>query len=105
MNRISQTGGREVAAIITLPPGFEGGGGETFSELKQIVSELRELVKEASAPISFTEKQLAEYFGISELSLARLRRAGKIKYKRVAGKIHYTRRHVEEFLNSEEKKR
>jgi hypothetical protein len=87
----------QIPVIIELP---EAPGGETIGELKQLVAELRELVREAHAPLSFTEQELADYFGISKLSLERLRRAGKIQFKRVAGKIHYSRRHVEEFINS-----
>jgi uncharacterized membrane protein (UPF0182 family) len=83
---------------MELPEGF--GDTEMIRELKQTVNELRALVSNIHAPISFNEQQLADYFGISKLSLERLRRSGKIGYKRVAGKIHYTRQHIEQFLNS-----
>jgi predicted transcriptional regulator len=50
-------------------------------------------------PLFYTDKMLADELGIAELTVKRLRRAGKIKFKRVGGKPVYTRRHIEEFLS------
>ncbi len=48
----------------------------------------------------WTDADLAVMFECSELTIVRERRAGKIKFKRVAGKACYTRKHVEEYLAS-----
>ncbi len=88
-----------ISLQMELPENFDDS--EMVHELKKAIGELRELLKNAYRPLSFSEQQLADYFGISKISLERLRRAGKIKYKRVAGKVHYTQQHVEQFLNSE----
>ncbi len=90
---------KQIPVIIQLPENY-GGDAESIAELKEIVGELRELLKSASAPISLTEVQLADYFECSLIWLQRQRRAGKIKFKRVGNAIHYSRRHIEDFLNS-----
>jgi len=92
--------GKMVSVMMQLP--------ETFVESEVLVSELKGIVedlrseyaqlKQSITPISFTERELADYFGISLITLGRIRRDGKISYTRVGGKIHYTRAHIEEFL-------
>lgn len=74
-----------------------------FSELKQIIDDLRELLKDISGKTLYNERELAKHFGISEISLARIRRSGEIKYKRIAGKIYYAKEHINEYLTSSNK--
>lgn len=64
--------------------------------LRVWIDEFKELV--SSEPLFYTDRTLADKLGIAELTVQRLRRAGKINYKRVSGKAVYTRKHIEEFL-------
>ncbi len=105
MPDFAQTGVREMPVIIQVPEGFFGGGEsvETLDRLRQLVVEMHEMIKNGFGPLSWNEQELADYFGISLKSLIQERLAGRIGYKRVKGKIHYSRRHVEAYLNSEDK--
>lgn len=88
--------------VVNLPPDF-GGNSKTLDELKEITAEIRREfrnISERLAPVSYTEKELAKHFGISLLTMERIRRAGKVSYTRVGGKIHYTRKQIEDYLES-----
>jgi hypothetical protein len=102
-NNVAQTGVRELPVIIQIPEGFIGSDETiaTLDRLSELVNEMREVIKNGFGPVSWEERELADYFGISLKSMKEERLAGKIGYKRVKGKIHYSRRHVEAYLNSE----
>ncbi len=53
----------------------------------------------AGEQLFWTEEDLAAMFECSVLTIKRERRAGKINFKRVAGKPIFTRRHIDEYLN------
>lgn len=90
-----------IPVTVELPLPFDAAAAaETISELRKTVAELKELIETSGTWISMTEEELADYFGISLKSLKEERCAGKIKYKRVKGKIHYSRKHIEDYLNS-----
>lgn len=71
-------------------------------ELRALAGDLRELLGEAGSrgagPVSWSEPDAATELGISELTLKRLRRAGRISYTPVGNKARYTRAHLEDFL-------
>ena len=102
---------RQIAAVLQFPI-EEGSINESndVRQLKAIVDELRGLLEDLKAAKRdeielWDDRTLAVWFtdrGIkcSELTIVRERRAGKIRFKRVAGKACYTRKHVEEYLAS-----
>jgi predicted site-specific integrase-resolvase len=47
----------------------------------------------------YTNKEASEYLRISEVTLWRERKAGKITFRRVASKIVYLREDLENYLN------
>lgn len=47
----------------------------------------------------FTDKEASEYLRISQVTLWRERRAGKICFRRIASKIVYLREDLEDYLN------
>lgn len=65
-------------------------------EVEKFAREFRSQI--ASEPLFYTEAGVAEKFGISEITITRMRRAGKIGYKRVGRGVVFTRTHIEEFL-------
>ncbi|MEP7338015.1 MAG: helix-turn-helix domain-containing protein [Acidobacteriota bacterium] len=52
---------------------------------------------------TMSEKEFCQQVGLSRVSIWRLRKAGKLAYIRVGGKVLYTPRHVEEFLAAHER--
>lgn len=91
---------QKLQALIKLPADF---GQDTANELRQLRAEiyqLRELLKTAVGKLFWSEEELARDFGISLKSQREERRAAKIGYKRVKGKIVYSRKHIEDYLNS-----
>jgi predicted site-specific integrase-resolvase len=46
----------------------------------------------------FTDKEAAEYLRISQVTLWRERKAGKITFRRIASKIVYLKRDIDEYL-------
>ncbi len=46
----------------------------------------------------FTDKEAAEYLRISQVTLWRERKAGKITFRRIASKIIYLKQDIEEYL-------
>lgn len=96
---------RQVPVILEIPVTQPTADVEAlFLEFRSVVDELKQEVKElkeaAKLPLSYSEKEAAEILQISELSLARMRRSGKIPYTPVAGKARYTRTHLEDYLDS-----
>lgn len=51
----------------------------------------------------FTDKEASDYLKISQITLWRLRKAGKIGFHRAASKIIYTSKNLEEYLKSTER--
>lgn len=49
---------------------------------------------------TISEREFCQAVGISRVTCWRLREAGKLAYLRVAGKVRYAPRHVEEFLTA-----
>ncbi len=47
----------------------------------------------------FTDKEASEYLRISQVTLWRERKKGKISFRRVASKIVYLREDLENYLN------
>lgn len=98
---------RQVAATIQFPiDEFAGAESEgLIPQLRAIADEIRGYTERIEAALKgeqfrWTDADLADMFECSELTIVRERRAGKIKYKRVAGKAFYTRQHIEEYLAS-----
>lgn len=104
---------RQVTATIELPidefplaPESDG----LIPQLRAIADEIRGYAERIEAAqkceaIFWTDESLAQMFNergikVSVLTIVRERRAGKIKFKRVAGHACYTREHVEEYLAS-----
>lgn len=97
---------RQIPFVIEFPadeasPDIAG----ILEELRSIRNEIKGYTErfEAAAnneQLFWTEEGLADLFDISPLTVKRLRRAGKIKFKRVAGKAVFTKRHLAEFLDS-----
>ncbi len=48
----------------------------------------------------YTDREAAEYLRIGQTTLWRLRKAGKISFRRAASKIIYTHNDLEAYLNS-----
>ena len=48
----------------------------------------------------FTDKEASEFLRISQVTLWRERRRGRITFRRVASKIVYLRKDLDEYLNS-----
>ncbi len=48
----------------------------------------------------YTDREAAEYLRIGQTTLWRLRKAGKISFRRAASKIIYTQNDLESYLNS-----
>lgn len=48
----------------------------------------------------FTDREASEFLRISQVSLWRLRKAGKLPYRRVTSKIIYLRQDLDEYLES-----
>ncbi len=48
----------------------------------------------------FTDKEAAEYLRIGQTTLWRLRKTGKISFRRAASKIIYTQSDLENYLHS-----
>ena len=102
MNGPQQTVKFEIPVII--PPELA----KLTQDLITLTNDLRreiDFYRETREPLSYSEKELADHFGISLISMERIRRAGKISYTRVAGKIHYTRAQISEYLEKEQTKR
>ena len=87
--------------VFTLPANL-GGDPERINRLEAKIDELRTLLTAAVGKLWWTERELAaELPNCSLLTLQRTRRAGKIKYKRIGNEILYSRKHIEDYLNSE----
>lgn len=50
----------------------------------------------------WTEIDLAAYLGVSEQTVTRERKRGRLKFVRVAKKIRFTDAHIQEYLKSRE---
>ena len=46
----------------------------------------------------FTDKEASSYLGISQVTLWRERKKGKIAFRRIASKIVYLKQDIEEYL-------
>ncbi len=64
------------------------------SDQKQI-NQSNETIREREL---FTDKEAAEYLRISQVTLWRERKAGKITFRRIASKIIYLKQDIEEYL-------
>ncbi len=51
----------------------------------------------------YTDREAAKYLRISQITLWRLRKAGKIRFRRAASKIIYTQADLEHYLKSTER--
>lgn len=54
-------------------------------------------------PKLYTEKEIADHVGVSEATMARERRAGKIGSTRVRGRVRYTAAHLAAYLEKNER--
>ena len=52
-------------------------------------------------PRLLTEKEAAEALGVSKATLVRLRRAGRITFTRIRGRIRYTEDHLLAYIEGE----
>lgn len=90
-------------------PSAASAAAEMLEQMRSIADEMRgytERIEKAVAgeQLFWTEEDLAEELtrrGVkcSVLTIKRERRAGKIPFKRIAGKPVFARRHLEEFLS------
>lgn len=64
------------------------------SDQKQI-NQSNETIREREL---FTDKEAAEFLRISQVTLWRERKAGKISFRRIASKIVYLKQDIEEYL-------
>jgi excisionase family DNA binding protein len=55
-------------------------------------------------PVTMTEAEFAERVGISRITAWRMRRAGKLPHYKIGRNIKYGEKHVEQFLESCERK-
>ncbi len=70
---------------------------------KQISNDRQVLInknQEIEQRRNFTDKEASDYLRISQVTLWRLRKTGKISFRRVASKIIYTQSDLDNFLNS-----
>jgi len=70
---------------------------------KQISSDRQLLLnknEEIKRRQNFTDKEASDYLRISQVTLWRLRKAGKISFRRAASKIIYTQADLESYLES-----
>ncbi len=51
----------------------------------------------------YTDREAAKYLRIGQTTLWRLRKAGKISFRRAASKIIYTQNDLDRYLNSTER--
>ena len=54
-------------------------------------------------PEVFTEEEIAAHFDVSPATIARERRAGKIGFTKISGKVVYTPQHVADYLARNER--
>lgn len=74
-------------------------------DLRNLQEKLREEIEFYRAQReknTFSEKEAAEFFGISVKSLRELRNAGKISYTPVKGQFFYTRRNLEDYVENQQ---
>jgi len=105
MNGFTKTGIIEIPLIVQIPEGVSVAGGnsqdrEALAELKELVQTLRDLLSTTNVKVFWAEDELAAELNMPVLSLKRLRLAGKIDAKCVSRKYFYTKKHVEDYLNS-----
>ncbi len=70
---------------------------------KQISSDRQLLInknEEIERRQIYTDREAAEYLRISQVTLWRLRKTGKISFRRAASKIIYTQTDLENYLQS-----
>ncbi len=67
---------------------------------KQILSDRILLNEKTERQRIFTDREAAEYLRVGQTTLWRLRKAGKISFRRAASKIIYTRADLESYLES-----
>ncbi len=70
---------------------------------KQISSDRQLLLnknEEIKRRQNFTDKEASDFLRISQVTLWRLRKAGKISFRRAASKIIYTQADLESYLES-----
>jgi len=48
----------------------------------------------------YTQKEAAQYLRVSEMTLLRARKAGKITFMRIQGKVFYTTKMLESYLEA-----
>lgn len=51
----------------------------------------------------YTDKEASEFLGISQVTLWRERRKGKITFRRIASKIVYLKQDIDEYLERNKK--
>lgn len=56
-------------------------------------------MNETHQPEIFTDKEAAKYLRVSQVTLWRERKKGKISFRRVASKIVYLQEDLEDYLN------
>ena len=49
-------------------------------------------------PKLFTDEGVSDQLGISQMTLWRARRRGRLSYRRIGGRIYYTLQDIEEYL-------
>jgi predicted ATPase len=70
---------------------------------KQILTDRQLLVnknQEIERRQNFTDKEASDYLRISQVTLWRLRKTGKISFRRAASKIIYTQADLDNYLQS-----
>lgn len=63
-----------ISVQMELPESYDDA--EIIFELKKVIDELRALSECMRRPLSYSEEQLAENFGISKKTLEKIRRGG-----------------------------
>ena len=71
---------------------------EDLIALKNTLREEIEFYRARGAKNLFSEREAAEFFGISLKSLREERLAGKISYSPIKGRFFYTRKNLEDYV-------
>lgn len=93
--------GQQHQATFHIPIVIPAELAELTTDMKTLMDDLRlqiEFYKTHSEQKIFSEKQAAEFFGISTKSIREERNAGKIDYTPVKGQFFYTRQNLEDYI-------
>jgi len=82
---------------------------ERLAEIQALAERLEKIahrIEDAvnSTSISWSEKDAAEFLGLSHITLQRIRLDGRIAHSMIGRNARYTRKHLEEYLENNERR-